>query len=141
MRNTAPRNKISKSPTTLLTITGSLVDESSIVNPIILIESANLPDANYAQIADFGGRYYFIENIESVNTGLWRLTMHVDVLKTYAAQILANEGVISKSTNLWNLYLEDVDFKAYADPYVITKNFPSGFSTYKLVLALLGGHD
>ena len=141
MMNTSPLNKINKAVSTVATLTGSLVDESSIVDPVILIESATLPAANYAQIPDFNGRYYYIRNIESVRDGLWRLTLHVDVLKTYASAILSNRAVISRSTNLWNLYLEDNDFKSYANPYIITKNFPSGFSTYQLVLALLGGHD
>lgn len=140
MRNTSPLNKINKTATTVSTLSGALIDESSIIDPVIEIESASVPAANYAHIPDFG-RYYFINNIESVRDGLWRLTLHVDVLKTYASAILSNKAVVSRSTNLWNLYLEDNDFKCYADPYVITKDFPSGFNTYQLVLALLGGHS
>lgn len=140
MRNTSPHNKINKLITTLATLTGSLVEETTLIDPEILIESATLPAANYAQIPDFN-RYYHIRNIESVRNGLWKLTMHVDVLKTYASAILNNTAVISRSANKWNLYLEDNDFKAYADPYIVVKEFPQGFSTYQLVLALLGNHS
>lgn len=140
MMNTSPLNKINKAVGTVATLSGSLVEESSIIDPVIIIESATLPTANYAQIPAFNNRFYYIRNVESVRDGLWRLTLHVDVLKTYASAILSNKAVVSRSTNLWNLYLEDNDFKCYADPYVITKDFPSGFNTYQLVLALLGGH-
>lgn len=140
MSNTSPINKINKAVSTLATLTGALVNETSIIDPVIEIESQTVPPGNYAHIPEFS-RYYFIRNVESVRDGLWRLTLHVDVLKTYASAILANQAVISRSTTLWNLYLEDNDFKAYANPYVITKDFPSGFNTYQLVLALLGGHS
>lgn len=140
METTSPSNKINKALKTITTLTGALVNEASLIDPVIEIESETVPRGNYAHIPDFN-RYYFITNVESVRTGLWRVSFHVDVLKTYASQILANEAVISRSSNLWNLYLEDNDFKSYANPHIIRKAFPSGFTTYQLVLALLGGHD
>lgn len=142
--NSDPVNKIRKSirnnPTSGTAFTGQLVEGTSIIDPDILVESSSVPAGNYAYISEFG-RYYFIKNIESEKTNLWRLHMHVDVLASFADQICANSAVIARNTYLWNLYLEDSRFKAYANPYVITKNFPSGFNTFQFVLAMLGGHD
>lgn len=142
--NTEPVNKIRKSirnsPTSGTAFTGQLVEGTSIIDPDILVESSSVPAGNYAYISEFG-RYYFIKNIESEKTNLWRLHMHVDVLASFADQICANSAVIARNTYLWNLYLEDSRFKAYANPYIVTKIFPSGFNTFQFVLAMLGGHD
>lgn len=140
MQNSDPINKISKTPTTLSTYTGQLVEGTSVIDPDILVESATLPAGNYCYISEFG-RYYYITNIESEKTNLWRLHLHVDPLNTYASQILANPAVIARSTDTFNLYLEDSRYKAYADPIVVTRVFPSGFNTFQYVLAMLGGHD
>lgn len=140
MNNTDPINKITKAPTTITSLEGALVDGTSIIDPDILIESAAVPPGNYAYIHEFN-RYYFITNIESEHTGLWRLHMHVDPLKSFEAAILNNDAVIARAANNWNLYLEDSRYKAYADPIVVTRVFPSGFNTFQYVLAILGGHD
>lgn len=140
MQNSDPINKISKNPSTVATYTGHLVEGTSISDPDILVESATLPAGNYAHIEAFG-RYYYITDIESEKTNLWRLHMHVDPLKSYASQILANPAVIARSSDTFNLYLEDSRYKAYADPIVVTRVFPSGFNTFQYVLAMLGGHD
>lgn len=141
MQNDDPINKITKNPSAVATYTGQLVEGTSIVNPDILVESETLPAGNYAYISAFGGRYYHVTNIESEKTNLWRLHLHVDPLKTYASQILANQAVIARSSDTFNLYLEDSRYKAYADPIVVTRVFPSGFNTFQYVLAILGGHD
>lgn len=142
--NADPVNKIKKavrsSPTSGTAFTGQLVEGTSIIDPDILVESSSVPAGNYAYISEFG-RYYFIKNIESEKTNLWRLHMHVDVLASFDDQILANSAVIARNSYLWNLYLEDSRFKAYANPYIVTKVFPSGFNTFQFVLAMLGGHD
>ena len=139
---TSPNNMINKAdpPVGTDVLTGALVDGTSIVNPDILIESASLPAGNYAYIPEFG-RYYYINDVTSEKMGLWRMKMHVDVLKTYATQLLANEVIAARSSSQWNLYLEDTRYKAYADPYNIVRVFPSGFNTFQYVLAMLGGHD
>ena len=78
-----------------ITLSGILREESSIIDPSILVEDLDdyITDINYAYIPEFG-RYYFITNIESVRNHLWRLSLHVDVLHTYADGIRANSGII-----------------------------------------------
>lgn len=63
-------------------LTGNLREPSDLINPSITIEYSGLPLANYAYISGFG-RYYFITNITSIATNLWRLDMHEDVLMTF----------------------------------------------------------
>lgn len=131
-------NKISKEPTSRLALEGTLREESSLVDPIILIEySGDLTNVNYAHIAKFN-RWYFITDITSVRTGLWRVAMHCDVLKTYAEGILNSTGVIARQENQYNLYLDDYFFKCYQNPHIVTKIFPNGFTSQKFVLAMMG---
>lgn len=137
--NTDPLNKITKSPQNLsVQYTGQLTDESSIINPTILIDAETI-QGNYCYIGDFG-RYYYITNITSVKNRLWRVEMHVDVLYTYSTQILANSAILAKSSDTFNLYLNDNDYRCYQNPHVLHREFPSGFTTFQLVLALLGSY-
>lgn len=143
MNNHDPYNKISKNPVTVRTISGTLRDETSIVDPDILIEyNGTLTDCNYAYIAEFS-RYYFIKNIESVRTKLWRVSMHCDVLKTFSEGILGSPCIVARSSDRFNLYLNDAHYKAQQNPIIFTKKFPSGFdlTNATFVLGLIGGRE
>lgn len=127
MYNNEPMNKITKTPESLFTLNGTLKDESDVSNPVILIERENPIEANYAFIGVFR-RYYYIKEITSVRTGLWRVSMHCDVLKTFSEGILNSPAIISKSSKKYNLYLNDQDFKCQQNDIIMTKDFPSGFN-------------
>ena len=134
-------NKINKSPVSRLALTGTLREESSIVDPVILIEyQGTLTNVNYAHIPEFN-RWYFITDITSVRTGLWRVAMHCDVLKTYSEGILGSTGVIARQENMFNLYLDDYFFKCYQNPMIVTKVFPTGFTQQAFVLAFAGQQE
>lgn len=130
--------KIKKNITTLTTVTGDLREETSIVDPVIIFEG-NFEHLgfNYMYIPTFQ-RYYYVTNIKSIRTGLWEVSAHCDVLKTYADAILANTGVIARQENDWNMYINDGSFKVQSNPYIITKRFPNTFGPPSFVLALLG---
>lgn len=127
MFNNEPMNKISKTPQELFELTGTLRDEASIVNPVIMIEHNTPINANYAYIAEFN-RYYYIRNIEAVRTGLWRITLHTDVLKTFSEGILNSPCIVAKSSSRFNLYLNDSDYKCQQNDIIMTQNFPQGFN-------------
>lgn len=131
-------NKISKSPTLVMSLTGNLRDEADIVDPVIVIEySGTLTNVNYMHIATFN-RWYFITKIESVRTGLWRVYAHCDVLKTYSEVILNTECVVARSESRYNLYLNDPIFKVYSNPRLQVANFPNKFSGESYVLVMNG---
>lgn len=138
MYNGDEYNKIDKSPVSRLALEGTLKEETSIVDPVILIEyDGTLNNVNYAHISEFN-RWYFITDITSVRSGLWRVAMHCDVLKTYSEAILGSSGVIARQENAYNLYLNDKSFKAYQYSNIVTKVFPNGFTTQAFVLAMMG---
>lgn len=138
MNNQEELNKITKSPTTVRTLTGTLRDETNIVDPEILIEfDGTLTDCNYMYIQALS-RYYFITKIESVRTKLWRVTAHCDVLKTYANGILNTEAVVARSESKYNLFLNDAMFKVYSNPRLQIAKFPNKFTGESYVLVMNG---
>lgn len=139
-RNSSPKNQFTKQLTTIATLSGTLRDGTSLVNPSILIEASesSMATANYCTIPSFG-RSYFITDIVSVRNGLLELSLHSDVLSSFASQIKSNSAIIYRQENQWNLYLNDGVFKSYQNPQVITVPFPQGFTTTEFVLAVAGG--
>lgn len=137
--NSSEKIALTKNITTVLTLTGTLRDTSSIINPVIRIEGdiSQVIKCNYLTIPEFG-RSYFITNITSIRNGLYEISAHVDVLSTYANEIRANKGITRKQENRWNLYINDGTLMQYQNPQVITKAFPSGFNTMEFVLAVAG---
>lgn len=92
-----------------LQLTGSLREGTSLTSPSILIEKTdlNLFSYNYVYIQDFN-RYYFITDIISENTYLWRINCKVDVLMSFKTQILAIQNpYISRSASQYDLNIGD----------------------------------
>ena len=85
--NSSEKQAINKTISSGDTLTGALRDESSVINPSFLIQHTNPSGYNYCYISEFG-RYYFITDIVSVRTNLWRINCTVDVLMSFKAQIL-----------------------------------------------------
>lgn len=84
--NVSEKNKLTKSLTNELHLTGNLRNESSVTDPVILLQVDNPTTYNYVYIPQFN-RYYFITDMVSVRTGLWQLKLHVDVLMSFNTQI------------------------------------------------------
>ena len=139
MRNNSPIEKLDKDLTTLQTVSGTLKEDTSILAPTILIQCdiSNFTLCNYMYIPEFN-RYYFITDIVSVNTDLVEFSGRVDVLTTYKDYIKSNNAIVRRQENSWNLYLNDGSFKVYQNPTILTKAFPSGFTSQEFVLAVAG---
>lgn len=121
-------------------LTGTLRNDSAIVDPVILIEdftSFNLASCNYAYISEFG-RYYYITEIIVKSDKLYEIHMHVDVLMSFKTGIRSNKAVISRQQNLMDLYLNDGVFKTKAYPKYDIIKFPTGFTGYHYVLTVAG---
>lgn len=136
--NSSPINKIGKAISTITTVSGDLKNESDVIRPEILIESdSSILSANYMTIDTFN-RKYFIEEIQSVRTNLWLVKAHVDVLETYASQILSNTAVVLRQENNFNLLLNDGVFKCRQDPRISYRKFPSGLGDFNYILITQG---
>lgn len=99
-------NKINKTLTNEIVLNGTIKDETSVINPIILIESDNLTQYNYCYIPLFK-RYYFIKDITVVRNNLFRLFLDIDVLMSYKDDILNLDCVVNKQENNSTPYIND----------------------------------
>lgn len=141
----AERNRVDKSNfiTNRFAIDGNLRNESSIIDPVILIEKTN-PAAsyyNYMYIEEFK-RWYFINDIVSVRNKLWEIHAHVDVLYTWRAAIQTMECVIDKTESYddSNVYYDDGSFVLDSRNNVEIKQFPNGLSQNgEYILICAGG--
>lgn len=141
--NSSENNKLDKTLTTIESLTGTLKQETSIIDPVILIEADlnQLVNANYCTIPTFG-RSYFINNIRSIRNGLIEISCHVDVLSSFKTAIRSNSAIIHKSERNWNLYLNDGSLKTTQKPEkIITEQFSNGnafINNWSYVLIMAG---
>ena len=83
--NYSKKKNSTAQPTSGTTLSVTLKDDCSIINPII--RSAAMPaNANYIYIADFN-RYYFVTNVVYITKDLKEFSCEVDVLATYKSTI------------------------------------------------------
>ena len=141
-KNNSEDYALTKSLSTQLTLSNCVFKEdSSVENPNIVIStSTDITECNYMYIEDLH-RYYFIREIGVVRAGVYYIRGHVDVLSTYASEIKACNAIISRQENLYNMYLDDPEFKTLNKSEVVTKRFSSGGFTKNMsyILVVAGG--
>ena len=99
------KNEVNKSLGVAIVKTCSLKEGFSIEDPVLYMTyDVSLMSCNYVYIPDFS-RYYFITGKEIDGKTLY-ITCHVDVLKTYAADIKASKGTATRS-NIYNKNIPD----------------------------------
>ena len=138
--NQSEKNRLDKTLVSAFNLNGELKEDCSIIDPVIKIAAdvSTMASVNYLYIASFG-RYYFINNVISINNDICEVHAHVDVLTTYKDEIRAQNAIVARQEKKWNLYLDDGVFKTYQNPYIITKAFSSGFTSQHFVLSIAGG--
>lgn len=117
--NSAEPNRVDKTNYIVhaKTLTGTLKEECSLIRPDILIESTDVPDYNYAYIAQFG-RYYFVTAITSVRNNLYRISLNCDVLMTYKTQIMGMDVILARQETEYNSDLNDPLLPCETEPDV-----------------------
>ena len=128
-KNISEKNKIGKKLLNKLTLNGNLREESSVINPTILVEHSNLSVYNYAYIPNFN-RYYFVSEITSVRNDLWRVSLKCDVLESFKKDILNLSCIVDKQQN--QSYSNNIDDGSYinrADSFVEIANYQNGFNS------------
>lgn len=139
---TSEKNRMDKTITDIATYSGTLRADTSIVDPVFLVECdlANVVHANYLTVQAFG-RSYFINNIRSMRAALVEFTCHCDVLSSFKTQIRQNHAIMHRSERNWNLYLNDGSLKMTQRPEkIVTEHFSNELAfvnhfSYVLVLA------
>lgn len=91
-------NTVNKTLPTGNVINGAMYDSFSICNPVVYIKSHTMITANYCKIEKLN-RFYFIDKVVYRSCDKWELHMRVDVLKTYATQILQANATVTVRDN------------------------------------------
>lgn len=138
-KNSSEKNKIGKSLSSGLTLSGNLRDECSITSPSILVEATSLVDYNYCYIPEFK-RYYFISDITSVRNNLWRVSLKCDVLESFKSDILNSSCIVKKQQN--QSYSNNIDDGSYinrVDNFIEIANYQDGFNADGEFILLTAG--
>lgn len=137
--NSSDERTINKTITQKSSVTAVMREDSSIINPVFCLTGGadDFAGTNYVYAEDFG-RYYYIDDIETDGLNMVILRCRCDVLMSNAGAINALVAVVERNTGLYNLYMDDGSFKVYQQPHVLTREFPSGFSSPSFVLAVAG---
>ena len=138
--NISEKNKINKNITSGIILSGSLRNESNVVNPSITINIDNPTVYNYAYIPEFN-RYYFITNYISLRTGIWQINLKSDVLMSFKDSILSSEVLINKTeTTGKNNYLSGSNWVNNCKTKTDILTFPHGLlDDGKYILITAGG--
>lgn len=138
--NSSEPNKISKNLTPInIALSGSLRNESEVVNPVVLVEGdiSALQNANYARIESFG-RYYYITDMKSIRNTIVELHLHTDVLMSF--DISAVSGVVVEAENIGSDYLQSRQFVRLVKSKTDILPFSSGLlDTGEYILITAGG--
>lgn len=135
--NFSETNQLNKNISKIIELEGSLLDATSIINPVIKIffnpegMKSYVVEDNQAYIVFNGkkitwdsfiydyvlaanyayipefNRYYFINDIISVRKNIWQLVMNVDVLMSYKDHILNLDAFVARNEFDFNKDLDD----------------------------------
>lgn len=114
-------NVINKTLPAATQYNGLLYDSQNVLTPFVRIRKTDGVTFeptffNYAEISDLG-RFYFVTDTIIENTNVIRLNLKLDVLKTYATEILASTATITQRENA-NAYISNRE-----NVYSIVPNF------------------
>ena len=132
--NSDPRT-ITKNVSGGSTCTGTLMNESNVVNPSILVNAAadDLAGYNYMTISAFN-RSYFITDITSLSNTQSIVSGHCDVLSTYASAINTSHGIVARSTSAGDPLINDGSIKTKTTKTVKVYTGFAHFNDYSIIL-------
>ena len=107
------RKNSTERPTGGTTYTGTLKDNTSVVNPSVIFEFSAFPAYNYAYIQEFS-RYYWITDKTHVANNVWIISMHVDVLASYKTEIGSSSKYILRSASDFDGNITDMKYPTKA---------------------------
>lgn len=138
--NKSEKNKIGKNLSNDFSLSGTLRDATNIINPVILIELNEIGNYNYCYISDFN-RYYFITDITVIRTGLFAISLMVDVLESFKTSIKNLSVILLNTQNVGSSnYLPSQVFRNNVKSRTDILNFPNGLNdSGEFILITAGG--
>lgn len=127
----------------VFTTNGAFRDDIDVLNPTFTlghlegVTEETLQDCNYMFISEFE-RFYFITGMTIPYDSELTIRGKVDVLRTYAADIMGLGALVERNSINYSNYLIDHSAQAYNFPMVLTKRFPNGFGEPRYYLTVAG---
>lgn len=133
-------NKLDKTLNTPLAKVGHLIDDSTLINPVITLGyDANIITKNYCYIPDFN-RYYFITE-QTVSDKEIIVQLKCDVLMSWKNDIKNSNGRITRSGNMGNKYIID-DMVSMGNHFTTqVRKLGSGFTKSDNYIMTVGGSN
>ena len=136
--NKSDNRYLNKSLTSQGAISITLKEDTNLMTPTIIVENSNaVQAANYIYIDGFGRYYYIVDKTFSHQQ--MHLTLRCDVLMSFASQINACNCIAARSSNKYNMYLDDNQYTRLQYNQVYTKPFPNAFSKSLNYVLLIAG--
>lgn len=134
-------NVINKTMADVISININLKRDVDISNPsIILLDGigVNYSAFNYAQIVELD-RYYFVENVQRLNSKMIQMDMRCDVLETYKADILASMARFYRNIKSGDYLETNIDYSSnkVVTKFESNKSLISGESS--MIMSTIGG--
>ena len=118
------RRKLNKTLSAARSYNVSLKDDTSAVNPTLILSQPLPPNYNYCYIPIFK-RYYFITDSRVLIAKQYEITLACDVLMSFAATIKDSPVILRRSSNLGNKLIPD-NIPLLSQRQYIYKNFKGG---------------
>ena len=112
-------------------------EDTSIVDPTFILRTqSKVLEGNYIYVPNLN-RYYFINNYTLSHQRIY-IDCHVDVLMSFKKEIKNENVIVKRNEKLFNMYLDDNQYKVQNRTAVRTVVFPSGFTGHNIVLGVVG---
>ena len=109
--NKSNKNVVNKKIEEVQEISFNFKDDSDITNPILILKSYK--SGNYCYIPELK-RYYYIDKIDLMNGGVYKLYLEIDVLMSYKDEIM-NADYFSEDGGIFEIK-NDVDWESLYNP-------------------------
>ena len=116
-------------------------ENTSIVNPVFIIDYPGTVDFNYVTVASWG-RKYFVKDITALTGDRLAVSCHVDVLSSFAGEIRNCEAIINKQQEdpKTSPYINDGSYVTLCKDVIQCYTFPQGFSACSNIFITAGGN-
>ena len=131
-------NRINKVLTDKTEFNVRLKDQSSIINPVLLLKSETYINFNYAYIPTFK-RYYFVDDVSVFPNKIYILTLRCDVLTSFKEDILKSYARIIEQTNSNAYYDGNLKSEVRKEVDTYKSNVSFNMTADSMVLVTIGG--
>lgn len=117
---------------------------TSATNPTFLLVT-DVTSYNYVYVVEWQ-RYYFVDEIISVNKDIWEVHCKIDALATWKTEILSYNAFVERSASSYNMQFNDpavspeqsVDYKSDASTQILPADPNTGLAISHVYVRMLG---